>query len=202
MEMSICSKMMILSFTFGFPLPCHLQLSLSDQKHSLEKAQCVQVVKPNQWICSKLDLNASFPDSPAMSFLFVCWHNKYQKYKSVELGDQLGWCQISSNYRDEKDGLAHHVVCWCVDVGIWCPGVDVRFADMGTRKMGWRTLLASSGLCCCRQGPPLAKPGSGLGSYEAYWGPFWVLWNFVWGPKRALCWPKRQDSPLAKTWSS
>ena len=28
---------------------------------------------------------------PAMSFVFVCWHttNKYQKYKSVELGDQL-----------------------------------------------------------------------------------------------------------------
>ena len=33
-------------------------------------------------------------DCPAMSFVFVCWHssvitNKYQKYKSVELGDQL-----------------------------------------------------------------------------------------------------------------
>ena len=31
-------------------------------------------------------------DCPAMSFVFVCWHitkNKYQKYKSVQLGDQL-----------------------------------------------------------------------------------------------------------------
>ena len=26
-------------------------------------------------------------DCPAMSFVFVCWH--CQKYKSVELGDQL-----------------------------------------------------------------------------------------------------------------
>ena len=33
-------------------------------------------------------LPESLADCPAMSFVFVCWH-KYQKYKSVELGDQL-----------------------------------------------------------------------------------------------------------------
>ena len=38
-----------------------------------------------------------------MSFVFVCWHTntiKYQKYKSVELGDQLVTSQIQKRIID------------------------------------------------------------------------------------------------------
>ena len=49
--------------------------------------------------------------------------------------------------------------------------------------MGQSTLLASSGLCCCRQGPPLAKPGSELGSFGS-------SENFYGAPKGLCVGPK------------
>ena len=39
---------------------------------------------------------AGLANYPAMSFVFVSRH-KYQKYKSVEFGDQLGWPGPSGN---------------------------------------------------------------------------------------------------------
>ena len=51
---------------------------------------------------------------PVMSFVFVCWH-KYQKYKSVELGDQLEkqvrsqTCEIECLQKLPQSCLAPHV---------------------------------------------------------------------------------------------
>ena len=51
-----------------------------------------QIAKCVRHQCSSFQMvlvRDGLADCPAMSFVFVCWH-KDQKYKSVELGDQLG----------------------------------------------------------------------------------------------------------------
>ena len=56
-----------------------------------------------------------------------------------------------------------------MDLGVEMRGYDVQGGltldkQIWGKKdgLGWGTLLASSGLCCCRQDPPLAKPGKYL----------------------------------------
>ena len=48
-------------------------------------------------------------------------------------------------------------MCRCGD--IMSRRADIRSADIRMREMGWSTLLASSGQCCCLQDPQWAKPG-------------------------------------------
>ena len=137
-----------------------------------------------------------------MSFVFVCWH-KYQKYKSVELGDQLGGeGSLSIMIKQLMWGEGIKLQCikleggqgtlWNHDVAITSRSrLAVRFLfSWGTNDKWTEGGLCSSSLsaCCSISGysPPPSSPSPLVPSQERVFVFCYENSDLVWSAHEIL----------------